>query len=92
MQKREIIGWEHGRAVSMTAARFEQLAFERGLLCIGQEVINWAGSRLTDCISLVTPPGSLWERPNVVSRNSHFLAAGLSARSVSAIYVSLKRQ
>jgi SAM-dependent methyltransferase len=81
--------WEHWRARSMTAERFEQLSLEWGLSCIGQEIINWGSARLIDCVSLVTKPGSKWDRPNVVARNEHFMAEGQSAQAVSQVYTSL---
>jgi hypothetical protein len=54
------------------------LAAEAGLACIGQEIVNWLGGRLLDCISLVTPSGSRWARPNVVVHNPYFMAEAAS--------------
>lgn len=72
----------HYRAVTMSAALFESFAHDAGLRCIGQEIVNWNGTRLIDCLSLVTPPGSRWERPNRVIRNPDFM---LEARCVSRL-------
>jgi SAM-dependent methyltransferase len=81
--------WEHWRARSMTAERFEELSLAKGLSCIGQEIINWGSPRLIDCISLVTKPGSKWDRSNVVARNEYFMGEGFSAQAVAQIYTSL---
>ena len=54
------IEWRHGRAQSMTAPLFVDLATRAQLKCVGQEIVNWGSARLIDCISLVTRPGSVW--------------------------------
>jgi hypothetical protein len=69
----------------MSARRLEELATAVSLASIGQELVNWLGGRLVDCISVVTPRGSKWERPNVVVRNPYFMAeAASSARAAHA--------
>jgi hypothetical protein len=71
--------------MTMGARRLDELATATGLACIGQEVVNWLGGRLLDCISVVTPRASKWERPNVVVRNPYFMAeAASSARAAQA--------
>jgi hypothetical protein len=65
----------HGRAWTVTAAKVAAYATEAGLQCIGQETINWGKSQrkpLIDCLSLITPAGSRWARPNQVVANPHF--------------------
>jgi ubiquinone/menaquinone biosynthesis C-methylase UbiE len=89
LQKRGLIGWPHWRAESMTAARFVEMTFDAGLSCVGQEVVNWGGSRLIDCISLVARPGSVWDRPLEVRRNPNFMDEGASAQSIAAVFTSL---
>jgi SAM-dependent methyltransferase len=80
--------WDHWRATSVTAERFDGICASAGLVCVGQETINWGrtGRRLIDCISLVARPGSRWDRPNVVSMNRFFMAEARSARLASAAY------
>jgi len=46
----------------MTAELFRQMAQDAGLRVIGQELHNWNSYRLIDCISLVTKPGSRFDR------------------------------
>jgi ubiquinone/menaquinone biosynthesis C-methylase UbiE len=68
------------RALSVSAPLVEKLASDAGLRCVGQEVINWSGRSLTDCISLICRPGSRWDRQNVVAINPDF---GSEARSLN---------
>jgi hypothetical protein len=73
--------FENGRwRGNMSAPLFEQYCADAGLACIGQEIINWVLDKdrererehLIDCFSLLTPPGSRFERPNRVRRNDAF--------------------
>jgi ubiquinone/menaquinone biosynthesis C-methylase UbiE len=75
-----IADWHNFRGRSMTADRFAQMSAEAGLSCIGQEIIPWASPLLIDCISVVTRPGSRWDRPLVHLVNRHFRAAARSSR------------
>jgi SAM-dependent methyltransferase len=88
-----LIGWQHWRGRSVTAAAVDEAARAAGLVCIGQEIIDWGHeSRKTiDCLSLFTRPGSSWERPNLVVRNPHFMAEALSANAIAQVYTSLGR-
>jgi hypothetical protein len=89
LRKWELIEWRHWRAVSMTATRLVELAGGVGLRCVGQEVVNWGGSRLIDCISVVARPGSVWDRPNELRQNPNFMNEGSSAQNISAVFTSL---
>lgn len=82
---------DHCRAESMTARKFVDACRASGLVCIGQEIIPWDArtARLIDCISLVTRPGSRWERPNFISHNHNFIPEAISAQTISKIYMSL---
>lgn len=73
------------RAESTSAAQFAELCDRAGLACVGQELVAWHyGRHLTDVISLVTPRGSRWERPNRVVRNPALMhEARLRERLVS---------
>jgi SAM-dependent methyltransferase len=84
-------GLANCRGWSMTAHRFAELAEQAGLSCIGQEVINWTGSLMTDCISLVTIPGSKWDRPNVLARNRHFVRAVRASATAARVFLPADR-
>jgi hypothetical protein len=85
---RPAVGLDHWRARSMTAETFVQLSAAAGLVCVGQEVVPWLGSRYLDCISVATRPGSRWARPNVVSHNPYFMAEAASSASLAAVFRS----
>lgn len=64
----------HNRSNTMTARLFEEFSAQAGLLCIGQELINWnVENFLVDTISLITKPGSKWARPNRIIENPDFM-------------------
>jgi SAM-dependent methyltransferase len=88
-RRHDLIGWHHERAESMSASRFVDLASDIGLACVGQELLNWRGSRLIDCISLVARPKSVWNRPNEARKNYHFAHEAASAKDASAVFASM---
>jgi SAM-dependent methyltransferase len=66
----DVFAW---RSERMTADRFKAQCDQAGLRCVGQELINWeTGRHLIDALSIVTVPGSRWERPLRVIRNPRF--------------------
>lgn len=78
------------RAQSVSAASFAQLCSKAGMHCVGQELVNWAGGIiLQDAISIVTRPGSRWDRPNQMARNWMFRSEARSIRRSSSIYETL---
>lgn len=84
--RRRTRGFDHWRGTTMSAQRLDVLAASVGLACIGQEVVNWLGGRLLDCISLVTPHGSRWERPNLVVHNPYFMAEAASSGRAAQVH------
>ena len=76
------------RALDMSAELFEEYCGRAGLRCIGQEIINWHGGALIDCISLFTLPGSKWDRPNQVVENRSFVAEAAIAKRLSPLYAA----
>ena len=78
----------HWRAFSMSAERFARIAFEAGLRCISQEIVNWKTSpkRLIDCLSVFTSKGSIWERPHQLIRNDGFMREAAYLSTLSRLY------
>jgi ubiquinone/menaquinone biosynthesis C-methylase UbiE len=77
------------RARSTSAELFEDLCVRAGLACIGQEKIAWEyGQYLTDVISLATPSGSRWERPNVTVRNPRFMEEARRLAGAARLYAA----
>jgi SAM-dependent methyltransferase len=91
LRKMRLIGWQHWRGRSVTATSVAEAARAAGLVCIGQEIIDWGGEsrKMIDTLSLFTLPGSRWERPNRVVRNPDFVAEARSASAIAKVYTSL---
>ncbi len=90
-QQLEALGVErpldHWRAHSVDAASFALAARQAGLQCINQEQINWIDTSFTiDCISIVTPPGSRWARPNRITRNPRFMEEAAHIARIASAY------
>ena len=81
---------DHWRAPSVTSQKVADVGQATGLVCIGQELINWGqqSRRMIDCLSILTRSGSKWERPNVVVRNPYFVAEAFSAHAISEVYTT----
>jgi SAM-dependent methyltransferase len=75
-----------GRAHSMSALLFETYCRQAGVCCVSQEIINWSGRHLIDCISVFTPKGSIWERPNRVLENPGFVAEARRTAALAPLY------
>ena len=78
------IGWRG----NMSAELFERFCGEAGVSCIGQEMVNWATEHLNDCFSLLTRPGSRFERPNRVRENRAFMEEAASLERIASLYGS----
>jgi SAM-dependent methyltransferase len=75
------------RAESTSAQQFARFCEEAGVACVGQELIAWQyGRHLSDVISLVTPRGSRWERPNQVVRNRAFMQEARRSAGLVPLY------
>jgi SAM-dependent methyltransferase len=90
-QRLQLTYWDHWRAPSVTSRKVVAAGGSTGLVCIGQEIINWGHHnwRTVDCFSILTRSGSRWERPNVVVRNPYFMTEARSAHVISKVYRSL---
>jgi SAM-dependent methyltransferase len=76
----------HWRAESVSAALVAEAARRASLACIGQEPVNWGGTELTDCISVLTPRGSRHERPLVRIDNPAFMAEATRLAGLARVY------
>jgi SAM-dependent methyltransferase len=77
------------RAPSPTAEWFAGACARSGLACIGQEKIAWEYGRfLTDVVSLVTPLGSRWARPNLIVENPRFVEQARGLAGAARLYAS----
>jgi SAM-dependent methyltransferase len=73
LRKIKILDWEHHRNPTMSADLFRSLCAHAGLHCISQELINWRGRRLIDCLSLFERSGSAGNTSTKIVRNPHFM-------------------
>ncbi len=77
----------HWRAPSVTAGGFVELCQRAGLHCVGQELVNWEGGvLLLDAMSVVTRPGSCWDRPNRVVKNRLFRMEARAIRRSAQVF------
>jgi hypothetical protein len=78
--KAKILDWAHHRNPSMTAQVFRALCEQNGLHCLSQELVNWRGRRLIDCLSLFVRTDSAAENPTKVIRNPNFMREAAQIR------------
>jgi hypothetical protein len=72
--KLNILDWAHHRNPEMTAELFRDLCAQNGLHCVTQELVNWRGRRLIDCLSLFVRRDSGQRLPPTkVIRNPSFM-------------------
>jgi SAM-dependent methyltransferase len=71
--KLKILDWAHHRNPGMSADLFRSLCATHGLHCISQELVNWRGRRLIDCLSLFVRSNSAPSTPTKVIRNPNFM-------------------
>jgi len=71
--KLRILDWAHHRNPSMTAELFRALCKQNGLHCLRQELVNWRGRRLIDCLSLFVRSDLAPENPTEIIRNPNFM-------------------
>ncbi len=76
-----ILDWAHHRNPDMTAELFQALCKENGLTCISQELVNWRGRRLIDCLSLFVRSDLLPQDPAKIVPNPNFMREAAQIRS-----------
>ena len=73
LRKIKILDWEHHRNPTMSADLFRSLCAQTGLHCVSQELINWRGRRLIDCLSFFVRSDSTLQNPTKIIRNPDFM-------------------
>jgi ubiquinone/menaquinone biosynthesis C-methylase UbiE len=81
--KLQILDWAHHRNPSMTAELFRRLCQENGLRCTTQELVNWRGQRLIDCLSMFVRIDSAKENATKIIRNPNFMREAARIRRAS---------
>lgn len=83
--KAKILDWAHHRNPGMTAELFRDLCLQNGLYCLSQELVNWRGRRLIDCLSLFVRSNTASQNPPKIIRNPNFMReAAQIRRSIGA--------
>ena len=78
--KLKILDWAHHRNPEMSAELFRALCAQHGLYCITQELVNWRGRRLIDCLSLFARSHSAPQNATKVVRNPNFMREAAQIR------------
>jgi SAM-dependent methyltransferase len=73
LRKIKVLDWEHHRNPTMSADIFRSLCVQAGLHCISQELINWRGRRLIDCLSWFERSRSTENASTTIIQNPHFM-------------------
>jgi SAM-dependent methyltransferase len=78
--KARILDWAHHRNPTMSADLFRALCAQHGLHCMSQELVNWRGRRLIDCLSLIVRSDSSEQEPTKTTRNPNFMREAAQIR------------
>jgi len=78
--KAKILDWAHHRNPTMSADLFRALCEQHGLHCLSQELVNWRGRRLIDCLSLFERSASAPQSPTQIIRNPNFMREAARVR------------
>jgi SAM-dependent methyltransferase len=78
--KAKILDWAHHRNPSMSADLFRALCAQYGLHCMSQELVNWRGRRLIDCLSFFVRSDSAGQRSTKIIRNPNFMREAAQIR------------
>jgi len=89
--KAEILDWSHRRSPDMSAELFRELCTRAGLHCVSQELINWRGRRLIDCLSIIEKSENSRDTATRVVRNPNFMREAAQIRSRSNVIQSEAR-
>ena len=82
------VTWHH-RGTDVSHSAVAEVAAAAGLTAIGQELLNWGVTPdLTDCVSVLTRPGSRFARGNVVVRNPEFMTDAARIRALAELYAA----
>lgn len=81
--KMKILDWRQHRNREMSAALFRELCAEHGLHCVTQELVNWRGRRLIDCLSTFVRANPAQQQPTKIIRNPNFMREAARIRAQS---------
>jgi hypothetical protein len=77
---------QHWRSESVSGEIVGAIAERENMAMVSQERINWGRKELSDCITVLTPTGSRWERAARVVDNPSFMAEALQIAKWAPLY------
>lgn len=84
LTKWHLLDDDHHRIPTMSAELFRQLCEKNGLRCVRQELINWRGRRLIDCLSWIEKPAdAAAHKTTEIVRNPNFMREAEAVRRKS---------
>jgi ubiquinone/menaquinone biosynthesis C-methylase UbiE len=76
----------HGRAPSMSAAKFRDYAEKAGIRCTSQERVNWGSKRTIDCLSTIENGRVARHGPVATLHNPHFMHEAKYLAQLARLY------
>jgi SAM-dependent methyltransferase len=76
----------HWRSESVSGEIVCATAERESMAVVSQERINWGRKELSDCITVLTPTGSHWERPPRIVENPGFMAEAVQIATWAPLY------
>jgi SAM-dependent methyltransferase len=80
-----VLGDDRHRTPTMTAELFRNLCTKHGLHCVKQEIVNWRGRRLIDCLSSFERVDSKEQAPTRILRNPGFMREAAAIRRAAGV-------
>lgn len=82
----------HRRAENVSARLIRDFCPSVEIVCASQEIVNWGSiSLLYDCFTVLTPPGSTFDRPQRVIQNINFMNEIRRVKLIHDVYGEPKR-
>lgn len=77
----------HWRAPGMSGDLMISICARHGLVCVGQELVNWGSARvMIDAFSTIVRPGSRWEKKLFIMTNKRFMRDAARTKEFSRLY------
>jgi hypothetical protein len=76
----------HWRSETVSAEIVSAIADRSNMTVVSQERVNWGCKALSDCITVLAPTGSRWERVPRIADNPGFMAEALLIAKWAPLY------
>ncbi|HLY44293.1 MAG TPA: class I SAM-dependent methyltransferase [Stellaceae bacterium] len=85
------LGWEHGRGLSVSNENVAELVSQSGGKILIQEIINWGGGAMLDCLTLFCQERAYAEFASIKLNNPHFMDEAALISQYQSYYSKLGR-